>query len=186
MIAYKLTDQNMHTYGGCQWELNKPKTTDGKGELCGPGWLHYYKSPLLAVLHNPLHANFSSPRLFKVRAEGEHKHDGYMKSGCTALTLLEELLIPQVTDVQRIAYGILCAKEVCTNPIWIAWADHWLDGTDRSRAAAWAAARAAAEAEAEAAEAAEEAWAAWAPARAVRAAGEIDLQAIAERAMEVS
>jgi hypothetical protein len=171
MIGYKLTDQNMQTYGGCQWELNVPKTTDGKGELCGPGWLHYYKSPLLAVLHNPIHAAIKQPRLFRVEAAGEHKHDGDMKSGCTQLTLLEELQLPDITPTQRIVYGILCAKAVCTDAGWLAWAANWLDGTDHSEAAAAEAAWAAAEA----AESAESA----------AGAADLDLAAIAERAMEV-
>jgi hypothetical protein len=177
MIGYKLTDQNLQTYGGFQWELNQTETTDGKGELCGPGWLHYYKSPLLAVLHNPIHAAIKQPRLFRVEAAGEHKHNGDMKSGCTQLTLLEELPLPEITPIQRTAYGILCAKAVCTDPAWTTWADSWLDGTDRSAAAAWAWSWAAVWAAA--------ARAARAAARATEAAA-LDLQAIAERAMEVA
>ena len=35
----------MQTYGGCEWKLNENKETNGKGDLCSNGWLHYYKTP---------------------------------------------------------------------------------------------------------------------------------------------
>lgn len=63
--GYKLLTQDMTSYGGCQWVLDEWKETDGQGSLCGPGWLHYYAHPLLAVLHNPIHADIASPRLFR-------------------------------------------------------------------------------------------------------------------------
>src|SRR3989304_4485465 len=70
MNAYKLTDQQMRTYGDCQWTLGEWKETSGEGNLCGPGWLHFYTHPLLAALLNPIHANIQNPRLFRVEAEG--------------------------------------------------------------------------------------------------------------------
>ena len=184
---YKLTDQSMQTYDGFQWTLNKTETADGKGDLCGPGFLHAYTDPLLAVLLNPIHAGIENPRLF--RAEGTiKKTDHGLKVGCTEMTLVEELPLPVVNTTQRVAFGILCAKEVCRSAEWTAWADNWLSGKDRSeRAAAKAVARAAAKAAAEAAWAARAARAAAAAeaAEAAEAAGAIDLIAIAQKAMEV-
>jgi hypothetical protein len=192
-IGYKLTDENMRTYGGFQWELGQEVATSGKGDLCGPGWLHYYRSPLLAVLHNPMHANLATPRLFKAMVGGELKHDGWLKSGCTRMTLMEELAVPEVTPIQRVAYGILCAKALYTDSAWTAWADAWLDGTDRSSAAR-AAARAAAEAAARAAVVWAARAAAWAAERAAAGAAglaaawaaDLNLADIAEQAMEIS
>jgi len=54
---YKLTDQDMQTWKGFQWELNKWYETSGEGPLCSEGWLHGYEDPLLAMLHNHIHAN---------------------------------------------------------------------------------------------------------------------------------
>jgi len=174
---YKLTDQSMQTYDGFQWTLNKTETADGKGDLCGPGFLHAYTDPLLAVLLNPIHAGIENPRLF--RAEGTiKKTDHGLKVGCTEMTLVEELPLPVVNTTQRVAFGILCAKEACKSAEWIAWVDNWLSGKDRSERAAWAA-----EAAAEAA--AEVVWAAEAAEAAARAAEAIDLIAIAQKAMEV-
>ena len=58
MIGYKLTNENHETYNGTKWGPGVTHETDGHGELCGSGWLHYYDDPLLAVLLNPIHANF--------------------------------------------------------------------------------------------------------------------------------
>lgn len=59
MKAYKLTDENHQTRNETQWGENITHYTNGEGELCGPGWLHYYNDPLLAVLLNPVHAGLS-------------------------------------------------------------------------------------------------------------------------------
>ena len=167
---YKLTDQNMQTYDGFQWTLNKTETADGKGDLCGPGFLHAYTDPLLAVLLNPIHADIENPRLF--RAEGTiKKTDHGLKVGCTEMTLLEELPLPVITTTQRIAFGILCAKEVCKDAVWVTWADAWLLGKDRAAGAAGAAEAAA--------------WADRAAEAAAWTRGNIDLIAIARKAMEV-
>ena len=87
-ILYKFTDQNMQTHGGCQWVLGEKKTTSGEGELCGPGWLHCYADPLLAVLLNPIHADYENPRLFRARVGRKSKHDHGLKSGYTKMTLI--------------------------------------------------------------------------------------------------
>ena len=164
---YKLTDQSMQTYNGFQWTMNNTETADGEGDLCGPGFLHAYTDPLLAVLLNPIHAGIENPRLF--RAEGTiKKTDHGLKVGCMEMTLTEELPLPVITTTQWIAFGILCAKEVCKAAGWTRWADNWLSGKNRA-----------------AARAADAAAAARAAARAADAAAEVDLIAIARKAMEV-
>ena len=187
MIVYKLTDQNLQTHGGYQWEPGVARETDGRGNLCGPGWLHYYHDPLLSALLNPIHADIADPVLWEAEAEGLHRDDRGLKGGCTRLTLLRRIELPQITTEQRIRFGILCAKVICDNPAWNAWADRWLDGSDRSQESAWAATEAAARA-AEAAWATEAAWAAetaaWAAARAARAAWAAETAARAAEAAE--
>ena len=201
MIVYKLTDQNLQTHGGYQWEPGVARETDGEGNLCGPGWLHYYHDPLLAVLLNPIHADIEGPILWEAEAEGLHRDDNGLKGGCTRLTLIRQIDPPQITTEQRIRFGILCAKAVCDSPEWNAWADRWLDGSDRSVETAWeawaaavatadaAADAAAAEAAARAARAVAQAtaWAAWEAARTAEAAAEstlLDLRAIAHEALK--
>jgi len=164
MRVFKLTDSEMKTYDGFQWELNKTFKTSGDGELCGPGFLHSYEHPLLAILHNPIHGYFdlNTARLFEAEADGKIKKDGQMKMGSSELTLIKEIEIPKITLEQRVAYAILCAKEVCKDEDWNFWADNWLSGKDRSektaKAARWAASREAASAAWVACWAAESAW----------------------------
>ena len=185
---YKLTDQDMRTHNGFQWTLNKEETASGKGGLCGPGFLHAYTDPLLAILLNPIHADIKSPRLFKGTGTVS-KTDNGLKIGCTEMTLTEEMELPVINIVQRIAFGILCTKEVYKDKDWNTWADNWLSGKDRTEATAEAAARATwATAEAAARAAAEAAWEA--AARATWAADvyadkKVDLIALARKAMEV-
>ena len=130
MIVYKLTDQNLQTYGSYQWEPGVARETDGNGGLCGPGWLHYYHDPLLAVLLNPIHADIANPILWEAEADGLHRDDRGLKGGCTRLTLIRQVDLPQITTEHRVRFGILCAKAVCNDRAWSAWADRWLDGSD--------------------------------------------------------
>jgi len=172
-VVYKLTSQDMTTYGGFRWELGIPAETSGDGDLCGPGWLHCYSDPLLAVMLNPIHGNIDNPRLFRAEAGGKSQHDHGIKSGYTRMTLVEEIPVPAVTTEQRIRFAILCSLKVYSDPAYVKWAEGWLSGEDRSKSAAGAAAReaeVAAEAAAREAEVAASWAAAWAAAGAARAA----------------
>lgn len=172
MKLYKLTDEKGQTYGGTQWGNGVTHTATGNvsGGLCSDAYIHAYTDPLLAVLLNPIHANFTKPQLWE--AEGEvTATDHGLKVGCRSLTTVKRLPLPRINKTQRTAFGILCAKAVCHDPVFNRWADEWLSGEDRSRAAADAAA----------AEAREAAAAAWAASAAAWAAPP-DLIAIARKA----
>jgi hypothetical protein len=58
MKLYKLTDANGQTRNHTQWGENVQHLTSGEGSLCGKGWTHWYRSPLLAVMVNPIHGRF--------------------------------------------------------------------------------------------------------------------------------
>ena len=188
----------MQTYNGFQWTLGVWETASGNSDhaLCSDSWLHCYDHPLIAVLHNPIHADIDNPRLFEVETAGDTKNDRGLKRGFKKMRLVREVLLPVITQEQYITYGILCAKSVCTESKFIAWANCWLSGKDRSQAAAeaaaevalgtvaWAAARAAAGATA-GATARAAAGAAWAAAGAA-AGTAIDLIKLAEKAMGVT
>ena len=183
MKVYKLTDNNMRTYNECQWEIGKWKETDGKGELCGEGWLHCYSSPLLAVLLNPIHAKFLSYSLFIAETKGRGKHDKGLKSGYKAMRLVKGIDAPVVSTNQRIAFALLCAKEVSKDPQWNKWADEWLSKKNRSIAAADDAYAAAAYVPAYAADAA--AYAAYAAANAAYDACEKEREWQSDRLLEL-
>jgi hypothetical protein len=203
--AYKLTNENMQTYGDTKWTIGRWKTTSGEGDLCTSGWLHYYSDAKLAAFLNPMHAKFAQPRLFEIEVQGKIKEDRGLKYGCTKMRLIKELQFIKPTTEQCLKFAILCALEVCKDKQFVQWATNWLNGTDRSKesaraadaaAAAYAAADAAAAAKAAKAAAwadaaraaAAAAWAAndaaWDAATAARAGGTLDLVALAHKAME--
>ncbi len=141
MKAYKLTDQNGRTRNNTQWGPNVTHTityTPIEKSLCSDEWIYFYRDPIIAILLNPIHANFNNPKLWKCKTSGEELHEA-LKSGCKTLTTLEELPLPHVTDIQRIAFAILCAKEVCKDNKWNIWADKWLLAEDRTHTAIYSA-----------------------------------------------
>jgi hypothetical protein len=138
--------------------------------LCSDSWIHFYTNPIIAILMNPAHANFLTPRLWECETSGAELHEAF-KSGCKTLTTIKEIPVPEMTEVQRIAFEILCAKEIYHNEKWNSWADKWLSGEDRSNESAITArAVSATAAAAEAASATWAAWAAWAAANAAHGA----------------
>ena len=171
-MLYKLTTQDGRTRVGypneTRWGENvEHEATGPEGRaLCSDSWIHAYTDPLLAVFLNPIHADISKPVLWE--AEGVvGKSDG-LKVGCRKLKTVRKIDLPAVTTEQRVKFAILCAKQVCKDEQWNAWADKWLSGEDRSKKVAAEAARAKA---------------AWTAAAAVEAAP-IDLAAIAKQAVE--
>ncbi len=189
---YKLTNQKMQTHRGFQYTLGEKMKATGDGTaLCTSGILHAYEHPLLAALHNPMHANIKSPRLFRCETRSEVVREGPLKCGSKTLTLIEEILLPEVTTEQCIRYAIGCALSVCGNPGFKQWAMNWLTGKDRSKTSAKVARAEVAWAAAWAAEATWTTEVAWTAARAAaaawaaKAAAEepLNLIAIAEWAM---
>lgn len=163
MKLYKLTDGDGKTRNDTQWGPGVSHSGTGEGELCGPGWIHAYEHPLIAVLMNPIHADFKNPRMWE--ADGEIAiRNGQLKCGCATLTTIREIPLPEITAEMRVRFAILCAKYVRACSAWNAWADKWLSGEDRSAEAAAVASRAAYDASRAAYD--EEAWAAEAAAAA--------------------
>ena len=131
---YKLTDEKGQTRGGTQWGPGVSHSGTGCGGLCSPGWIHAYEHPLLAVLLNPIHGDFKTPRLWE--AEGEIAlRDGQLKCGCVTLTTIRELPLPHVTTEMRVRFAILCAQRVCRDAAWNGWANGWLLNSAGSRSA---------------------------------------------------
>lgn len=193
-IRYKLLTQDLRTLLGedneTQWILGEWVEAKGTGGLCTDGVIHLYSSPEVAAFLNPVHADIDNP-VFAELEVSEIVEETPTKGGArrARITRLIPAITPTVT--QRVAFGIFCAKSVCKEKAFNAWADKWLSGEDRShttaRAAAWASANAAAWAAANAA--------AWASAAAAANAAEktaevaaaeagIDLTAIAKQALE--
>lgn len=136
---YKLTNQNNTTKNNFLWRIGEWNKVSGEGDLCGEGWLHFYHSADLAVLLNPIHANIDNPILWKAECRGKSLDDNGLKIGWSEARIVEEISLPKWTLNQKIAFGILCAREVCKDKKWNEWADNWLSGKNRSVDAARAA-----------------------------------------------
>lgn len=127
MILYKLTDEHAKTRGDTLWGPNVTHTPRGAAtELCTDGYIHAYEHPLLAVLFNPVHGNFDNPRLWE--AEGEVVKRDSMKVGCSSLTTIREIPLPDISCDTRIRFGILVALTVQPDTEFQKWADAWLRG----------------------------------------------------------
>jgi len=134
MRLYKLTDAYGYTRGGTKWgpgithaaasNPGKPLTARS---LCTRRVIHAYTSPLLAVLMNPVHADFIAPKLWIADGIGEAISDG-LKVGVKKLTIIREIPLPDVTDEHCMRFAILCAKRVTHSREWKKWADNWLSG----------------------------------------------------------
>jgi hypothetical protein len=131
MILYKLTNQDLTTYGGCLWGKNVTHTADGQGELCSEHWLHAYEHPLIAIFLNPIHGDFSDPILWECDGVVGTTDHG-LKVGCTSLTTLRQIPLPVVTTEQCVRFAIACTVSVYQEPNFMAWVTSWISGTDRS------------------------------------------------------
>jgi hypothetical protein len=136
---YKLTTQARSAYRGFKWTPGEWVETSGDGELCDAGWTHWYTDPLLAVIFNPIHASIYDPLLWRGEVDGTCCEDHGLKEGWTRGRIVEQIALPTVTTVQKIAFAILTALEVYDEQKYVHWAHRWLSGEDRSRATAQAA-----------------------------------------------
>lgn len=128
---FKLTDQNDQTWNSTQWGEGVTHTVSGQGRLCGPGYIHAYTDPLIAVLLNPIHAAIRTPHLW----EGEGKvscDDRGLKVGCRTFTTLRRIPLPTFTTEQLVWLSVSCAPELYREPGFVRWARCWLEGTGRS------------------------------------------------------
>lgn len=135
MKIYKLTDESNQSYNNTQWGEGVTHETSGEGDLCGDVFLHAYTHPLLAVLLNPIHENIDNPNLWE--CEGKViKDDHGLKVDCKELTTIRQISVPEISTIQKVAFGILCVKERYRDEGWNKWADDWLSGKDRSEESA--------------------------------------------------
>lgn len=199
MKVYKLTDKRNQTYNNTQWGPGVTHTATGEGkDLCTNAVIHFYRTPAIAVLANPIHANFDECNLWEAEVnEGDIVAEDALNGGARSLTTIRQIEAPVITMEQRIKWGILAVEEVYHAKKWNKWAEDWLSGKDRtedSARAAYAAASDSARAACAAAHAAGAAYAAYAAyatcaaahaAAAGAAAGEkLDLVGLAQKILK--
>ncbi len=130
----KLVSQHLTSFGGFPWVVGKWMETKGTGQICGPGWLHYYSHPLVSEIMNSIHENYpKKAKLFLVEA-GDTRIDEWSKCATTRLRLTTEIERPMITSNQRIRCGIYLIQcfGIDTMPEWDDWADGWISASDRS------------------------------------------------------
>jgi len=140
MIGYKFTHPDLTTFGSCKWTVGEWRATSGSGPLYAEGWFHAYEHELLAELHATIHGNYPPDApLWRVEYGGHVLRNGQMQFGADRMRLTERVERPTITPTQRVTYAILCAKAVCADyKAFVAWADGWLAGTDRSKTSDYA------------------------------------------------
>jgi hypothetical protein len=98
MQLYKLTSKDGYTRKGESGEtwwypgrrIKKPR---GSYQLCTDTVIHAYRSKELALLLNPLHADFSDPLLWE--CEGKVEVEDWGKVGCSMLITLASIPLPE-------------------------------------------------------------------------------------------
>jgi hypothetical protein len=132
MKLCKLTDQNGRTYKNTQWGKNVTHTAKEIGrDFCTEILIHAYRTPVLAVLMNPVHARIKNPILWESRG-GVVLDDG-TKVGCKSLTTIKKIPVPHVTREQKVRFAILCALSVYNGADFAEWAHLWLTAKDRTK-----------------------------------------------------
>ena len=132
MKAYKFTTAGNYTRNFTLWGNNVTHTAKGTGNhLCSNSFIHFYRNPFVAAFVSPLHVPTTYSKLWLCEASGKIVHEP-LKSGAKSLTTLYPIPLPTITITQRIAFIILCAKEIHTDKKWNKWADNWLSGKDRT------------------------------------------------------
>lgn len=149
-LLYKLTDYKNRTRVGydneTKWGRNVTHSVTGRPILCTKGVIHAYRHPLQAAFFSPVHTTFydrrgraTEPAFWE--AEGDVVADDGTKVGCSTLTTKRIVEFPKVTVEQRQRFAILLSMEATPKDselgeVGMAWARDWLDGKDRSFAAA--------------------------------------------------
>ena len=137
---YKLATLDSKTYNQTQWGESITHTTPIRDtySLCSSEVLHAYVSPEMAVLMDPVQAALL-PSAILWECEGDVVIDDGTKVGCTSLTTLRQVSLPVITLEQRVTFAIRCAMRVYKDAAWTAWAQAWLDGTNRAAYTAYTA-----------------------------------------------
>ena len=117
MKLIKLTDEKGHTQNRTHWGAGVTVTArSGDAVLCSNTVIHAYRNLNLALLLNPIHGDYSSPRIWE--AEGEVIVEDWGKVGCKSLTTIKELqrltwfLDQSMHKKVSVRFAVLCAESV--------------------------------------------------------------------------
>ncbi len=133
---YKLVNQDFTTHSGMKWAIGQTNKAKLPGNsMCTGQVLHCYKTPEQAVLFNPIHANIQNPILLEIDCSAIVADDG-LKYASKEQTPVKIIPLPTLTINQKVAIAIKLALLTYKASSFVSWATGWLDGSDRTAAAA--------------------------------------------------
>lgn len=126
-MLYLVTDHENKTLRDLQWSENVTYE-----ETKNPNYLFsVYNDPIVGHMMNPAYEGFKNPNFWLV--EGDIAHSFGFRHECSKLTALKKIDVQPPTDLQRIAFAILCSIHIVSNPDFKKWAKDYLSGNDRSK-----------------------------------------------------
>lgn len=136
-IFCKYLEPGMRSLYNTVWEIGVPNKLPNKKNLKvgEAGLFHFFCHPILAGMYKEGGGCRYRNQLYRVVPEGVILH-GWIYSGSTKLTVVEELEHVEVNEDQRQAFIILCLMEVYKEANFVRWANGWLSDEDRSSHAA--------------------------------------------------
>lgn len=136
MKVYKITDKDGKTFGNTQWGAGVEHTAPGGGPLCTDRWLYAYRSPAVAMMMKPLHADYDLFTLLLWECDADVGVDALTQLGCTRVRTLRTVPRPDEASEGYATAAITAGMACYYSPSWRQWAEAWLSGADRSAAAA--------------------------------------------------
>lgn len=135
-MLYKVTDATGRSGEGIQWGPSVSHRAAGAGAGgSGENFLHACTHPLVAAMLYPclIGASASCPLLWEAVCDAADvvQQDG-MFAVCRELLTLRTVPWPDIAPERRVHFAILCARQTTNDSAFMAWADAWLSGKDRS------------------------------------------------------
>lgn len=132
-VLYKLTNEHDCSFSATQWGNYITHTAPGQKEgkvLCSNCWLHAYTHPVIAILLNPIHANFYKPNLWLCGGKAKIVDlDG--KVGCIELTTQKKMIPPVISDITTLCWGMACLSKVYEEVYYQQWCGNWIGSIER-------------------------------------------------------
>lgn len=125
MRKYLLVDLKGRSRRGMLIEVDRASVNRRLGgEIVSRNIWECADSPLLAVMINPLHAEFVRPRLFELRGDFDDKKINLQR--------VREVAVPEVSPEQKLVFAMYCIRSLAPEHIFAAWSERWLANIDRS------------------------------------------------------
>ena len=131
-----LADGLEQTRDGRRWGPDVTNEAPGVGAYEGDGWIHCYRTPLLAIMATPIHGLTRGANLWEVRINHELEDEWGLEIPCTSVTSVRKAPMPAVNTEEYVRFALLCALETHRGSFnagaYADWAEKRLDGLERT------------------------------------------------------